>query len=116
MSSDERPSDWTSFVATFYNEGMESTGKQSGDIDYGITASGRRVQSGVTIAVDPRIIALGSIVEVKYSDGRVERRRADDTGGMIKGNHIDVYKSVSEQELQELGRQKVFVRVIRTAS
>ena len=51
------------------------------------TASGTRVTEGRTIAVDPGIIPIGWWV---YIEG-VGFRRAEDTGGAIKGHKIDVY-------------------------
>lgn len=51
------------------------------------TASGTRVMEGRTIAVDPSIIPIGWWV---YIEG-VGFRRAEDTGGAIKGHKIDVY-------------------------
>ncbi|MCC3380832.1 G5 domain-containing protein [Paenibacillus farraposensis] len=51
------------------------------------TASGTRVTEGRTIAVDPSIIPIGWWV---YIEG-VGFRRAEDTGGAIKGHKIDVY-------------------------
>ena len=65
-------------------------GKKPSDPAYGITASGRRAEAGVSIAVDPELIPLGSTVEVVYSDGTSHFYRADDTGRLIKGKHIDV--------------------------
>ncbi|PRR83294.1 G5 and 3D domain-containing protein [Clostridium vincentii] len=66
---------------------MESTAYSGG----GITATGRRVAynpGGLSvIAVDPRVIPLGSLVEV----AGYGRAIAADTGGAIKGNIIDVY-------------------------
>ncbi len=52
----------------------------------GTTAMGTRARVG-EIAVDPRVIPLGTNV---YIEG-VGPRRAEDTGGNIKGNTIDIY-------------------------
>ncbi|SFS94798.1 3D domain-containing protein [Paenibacillus sp. 453mf] len=65
------------------------------------TASGTRVQEGRTIAVDPDVIPLGWWV---YIEG-VGFRRAEDTGGAIKGNKIDVYYDSLEQAIH-FGRKK----------
>lgn len=66
---------------------MQATAYSGG----GKTATGRSVvhnPSGLsTIAVDPRVIPLGSLVEV----AGYGRAIASDTGGAIKGNIIDVY-------------------------
>lgn len=98
----------SSYLATYYDLGVASTGKRPGDNGYGITRSGRYVESGVTIAVDPSVIPLGSWVEVVYPDGRKERRRADDTGRLIKGHHIDIYVP----DASGYGRDTVKVRVL----
>lgn len=58
--------------------------------DNGITASGRIATPGVSVAVDPSVIPLGSDVLVDYGDGEIHYMRADDVGGAIKGAHIDV--------------------------
>ncbi len=52
-----------------------------------ITATGTTARAGRTVAVDPRVIALGSKI---YIEGLGERI-AEDVGGGVKGNHIDVY-------------------------
>lgn len=57
---------------------------------YGITASGLRATPGVSVAVDPAVIPLGSDVLVDYGDGELHYFRADDTGSAIKGAHIDL--------------------------
>jgi len=62
----------------------------------GITASGKRVEEGKTIAVDTKVIKMGSHV---YIDGYGEYE-AQDTGSAIKGNIIDVYVADHNQALQ----------------
>ena len=55
----------------------------------GVTASGVPVIAGWSCAVDPNVIPLGFEVMVDYGD-RIEFYKAQDTGGAIKGNHIDL--------------------------
>lgn len=109
-SNKEQASKGISYMATYYDANAASTGKSPGHPAYGITYSGRKVQAGVTIAVDPNVIPLGSWVEVVFPDGRVEKRRADDTGSKIKGKKIDIYVP----DASEYGKHQVSVRVIST--
>lgn len=66
----------------------------------GITASGRMATPGVSVAVDPSVVPLGSDVLVDYGDGEIHYYRADDVGGSIKGNHIDLCMESHEAALQ----------------
>ena len=66
----------------------------------GITASGRRATPGVSVAVDPSIIPLGSDVLVDYGDGELHYYRADDTGSAVKGAHIDLCMESHEAAIQ----------------
>lgn len=70
------------------------------------TASGAIAQAGTTIAVDPSVIPYGS--EVKIND---HTYIAQDTGGAITGNRIDIYFD-DHQKALEFGRRqaKVFVK------
>lgn len=63
-----------------------------------ITASGKPTEVGKTVAVDKKIIPLGSEV---YIAG-IGWRSADDTGGAIKGNRIDILVD-SHDEAMNLG-------------
>lgn len=52
----------------------------------GITYTGTEATAGRTVAVDPKVIPLGSTVYINGS-----AYVAEDIGGAIKGNRIDVY-------------------------
>jgi len=51
------------------------------------TASGTLPVSGRTIAVDPRVIPLGTVIEIEG----IGKRVAEDTGGSIKGKQLDLF-------------------------
>jgi len=72
----------------------------------GITRSGTQVSRG-TIAVDPRVIPLGTKVYVE-GYGHAE---CLDTGGDIKHNRIDLYMD-SKEECFEFGRRDVRVWIV----
>ncbi|MBE5821897.1 MAG: hypothetical protein E7311_04855 [Clostridiales bacterium] len=72
------------------------TGKSPGDKGYGVTASGYKITPGQNqkvIAVDPKVIPLGTKVYVQGVNGMSDYGYAiaADTGGAIKGNKIDIY-------------------------
>ena len=90
------------FSSTAYCNCKSCCGKWSG----GPTASGAMPQEGITIAVDPRVIPLGSKVSI---NGKVYI--AQDTGSAIKGNKIDIYFS-SHSSANAYGRRKVEVYLV----
>jgi uncharacterized protein YabE (DUF348 family)/3D (Asp-Asp-Asp) domain-containing protein len=77
---------------TAYANDFASTGKEKSDPGSGVTYSGATVKEGRTIAVDKNVIPIGWWV---YIEG-IGFRRAEDTGGAIKGNKIDVYYESSD--------------------
>jgi 3D (Asp-Asp-Asp) domain-containing protein len=76
------------------------------------TWTGNRTASGTwpavgTVAVDPEVIPLGTRLWIEGYGPAV----ALDTGGLVKGNIIDVYLP-TEDECWAWGRRQVEVRVI----
>lgn len=65
-------------------------GKDPDHPAYGITASGKKATPYVTVAVDPKLIPLGSDVLVDYGDGVIQAYLAQDTGSGVNGSHIDL--------------------------
>ncbi|NLO88867.1 MAG: hypothetical protein GX088_00805 [Clostridia bacterium] len=63
----------------------------------GITKTGTKAKTNHTIAVDPEVIPLGSKVYIAEL-GIIYT--AEDTGGKIKGNKIDIFMSTHEQAKQ----------------
>lgn len=79
----------------------------------GITKGGTDVRvwkNWKIIAVDPSIIPLKSKVELIVDGVSWGEYLADDTGGDIKGNRIDILMETKQQALQ-FGRRSVIVRV-----
>lgn len=93
-------------VATAYDATFESTGKNPGHPQYGITYSGLRVRPGI-VAVDPRVIPLGTWL---YVEGYGEALAAD-IGGAIKGNRIDLYFD-SPSDVRKYGKRTVNVYIL----
>lgn len=71
------------------------------------TATGTWPQEGRTVAVDPKVIPLGSKLIINGQSGYV----AEDTGGAIKDNVVDIYLS-SYSQCVHLGRRQVTVEII----
>jgi 3D (Asp-Asp-Asp) domain-containing protein len=76
------------------------------------TWTGQRTASGTwpavgTAAVDPEVIPLGTRLWIEGYGEAV----AEDTGGLVKGNIIDLYFP-TESECWEFGRRQVEVRIL----
>lgn len=95
--------EWQTFTITAYCKCNECCGKTDG-----ITATGGKAKQGRTVAVDPTLIPYGSVV---YIDG-IGYYIAEDCGGAIKDNRIDVYFD-SHSEAVKFGKQKKLVYIER---
>ena len=95
LSSDYAYTDYKSlgeFVITHYCPCEKCCGKSDG-----ITASGTKATEGRTIAADPDVLPMGSVVIIDGHTYTVE-----DVGGAIKGKRIDIFME-SHQEALEAG-------------
>lgn|GEM_PF-1404945 len=87
---------WHPFEATAY-------------CDYGFTASGVWVREGI-VAADPRVLPLGSEIDIKLDGETLEKYQVMDTGSAIKGYIIDIWMPTCEEAIR-FGRRQVKVRV-----
>ena len=79
---------------------------------YNVTALGMPVREGA-VAVDPKVIPYGTILYVESVDGRFNYGYciAEDTGGGIKGNRIDLFYE-SNATVGRFGRRDVRVYIV----
>ena len=96
----EKKVDWYYFVASGYSADDPRQGTDN------VTATGKEIGVGM-IAVDPDVIPLGTKIEIK----NMGFFTAEDTGGKIKGNRIDIYFD-SKKEAEEFGKKGVWVKII----
>lgn len=85
-SATHRARELDNFTLTAYSLDYHSTGKWPSSPGYGITASGKRAAVGRTVAVDPSVIPIGTKLMIEGVGVRI----AEDTGGAVKGRHIDI--------------------------
>ncbi|MCL5256642.1 MAG: ubiquitin-like domain-containing protein [Chloroflexi bacterium] len=82
-------------------------GKAPGSPGYGITATGRRATRGI-VAVDPRVIPFHTRMYIPgYGYGV-----AEDTGGMIRGNHVDLCFDDSDWGTMQWGARWVTIYIL----
>ena len=78
----------------------------------GITATGTVATEGRTVAVDPNVIPYGTTIEVIYADGSSARYVAEDCGGAIKAQRLDVFFA-DHQTAREYGVRTAYVFLVR---
>ncbi|QWR78407.1 3D domain-containing protein [Candidatus Magnetomonas plexicatena] len=89
------------FEVTAYDVSLKSTGKWT---RYRLTKSGTTPHKYRTVAVDPAIIPIGSLVYIEGIGWRI----AEDTGSKIKGKMIDVFFDTTDEAI-DFGRQTLKV-------
>lgn len=98
--------------ATSYTSSFVDTGKHPDHPAFGITYTGMKAREGV-IAVDPKVIPLGTKVYVEVPGAAPDYgfAIAADIGSAIKGNLIDLYFDTSDQ-VRKWGRRNVVVYIL----
>ena len=96
------------FKITHYCICKKCCGKSPSHPYYGITATGTIATPGRTIAVDPRKIPYGTKVIIEG-----HTYIAEDCGGAIKGNKIDICVASHSEALQKGVKNNVPVYIVR---
>lgn len=96
----EKEVEWYYFIASGYSANDPVQGTNN------ITATGKEIKEGM-VAVDSKVIPLGTKIEIKDMGIFI----AEDTGGKIKGNRIDIYFD-TKKEAKEFSRKGIWVRII----
>lgn len=91
------------FTVTHYCGCSKCCGSYSaGSESEALGAAGKRLEALVSVAVDPSVIPLGTVMH----DAEGHLYRAEDTGGGIKGNRIDLFVG-DHQEALNMGVREV---------
>jgi len=103
--------------ATVYDLSVESCGKLKSHPEYVITYSGSKSTKNRTVAVDPRVIPLGSTLYIRFPHTYSHMNGnyiAEDTGSAIKGNKVDIFlgEYVPQEYMMRFGIQPVKVTVL----
>lgn len=83
--------------------------KCCGEYANGYTSTGTKCIQGRTIAVDPKVIPYGSKIYIPYLD---KVFTAEDCGGAIKQNKIDIYFD-SHQDALKFGKRKLKIYILK---
>lgn len=113
--------------ATAYDLSVASCGKGPKHPGYGLTRSGRQID-GLTriqaacVAVDPKVIPLGSLMYISFEDPYYWQYnsvyQALDTGGAIKGRSVDIFlgdfnSAKESSEVKQFGVTKAKITILR---
>ncbi|MGD6817333.1 3D domain-containing protein [Metabacillus sp. 113a] len=98
-------------TATGYTAGYESTGKNPGHPEYGITYSGVKVKRDMfsTIAADLTIFPIGTVLFIPdYGYGVVA-----DKGAAIQGDELDLYFDTVSDVYEYWGKKELDVYIVK---
>lgn len=102
-----KPPQYQRYIVTAYTNGYESTQRHEGEAGYGVTASGKRTQEGVTAACAADI-PFGTriyIAEIRHEFVCYDR------GAAITDGHVDIYMD-SLSRAKAFGRREMSVKFI----
>jgi len=81
----------------------------------GTTESGAQTRRG-TIAADPRVLPLGSVVRIESTERQYSGTyTVTDTGAKVKGRKVDIFVT-SCAEARKFGKRVVLLKVLRRGS
>jgi 3D (Asp-Asp-Asp) domain-containing protein len=89
---------WQTFTATAYA------------VD-GQTASGKQTIEGRTVAADPKVLPLGTRIQISGAGPYSGTYVVHDTGRAISGREVDIFLD-SPAEAKRFGKKKVRVRIL----
>ena len=89
---------WRTFSATAYS------------VD-GQTASGNQTREGRTVAADPKVLPLGTRIQISGAGPYSGTYVVHDSGPTISGREVDIFLE-SQAEAKRFGRKKVRVRIL----
>lgn len=92
---------WTRFTATAYSVSGE-------------TKSQTVTQEGRTVAADPNVLPIGTVIEIRNAGPYSGEYVVQDTGPNIVGRKIDIYIARTREAIR-FGVHKVRVRIVKPA-
>lgn len=109
------------FIVTAYDLSVKSCGKSKTHPAYGISRGGVNLRGKTInsryIAVDPKVIPLGSKVKIRFIDEKYKKYDniyiSCDSGSKIKGNKIDLYLGENKyNECLKFGKTEALIEII----
>ena len=81
----------------------------------GETASGKLTREGRTVAADPRILPVGTRIEIEGAGPYSGIYTVHDSGPKVKGREVDIFID-NPAEAKKFGRKPVRVRIVKRAA